>query len=141
VRSLEILPAEGTALRLTADSTQLVLVADGGSEVRLRRIPGPWIRKLRSALRSFPPDDAGDVAANVTMTVPLGFFFVLWRRRGRPGRTLIALVVLQAAVTVVAETIQMVSLYRQPDVTDLVSNLAGALVGTGLARAVLQKTE
>ena len=140
IHRLRIGYGAGNDLQLTADSTGLA--PDGtGADVPLRRIRWPWIRKLRGALRAFPSDDPFDVAANVAMTVPLGFLFAAWI--GAPWRRgLIALLALQVVITTLAESIQMVSLYRQPDVNDLVSNLAGALIGAGLARrAVLQQRE
>lgn len=119
-------------LELRADSARLRLAGPGGV-VELERVPWPWIRKIGEGLRRFPPKPR-DVAANMLLTIPLGFFLGVRTGRRSLARALLAVTVVQVAVTLTAEAVQVFSLYRKPDLADLLSNLAGALAGLALAR-------
>jgi glycopeptide antibiotics resistance protein len=74
-----------------------------------------------------------DILVNVALYVPLG-----WLYPGAPGRSwrarLIGAVAWALALSVVAEATQIFSHGRFPSATDVVTNVAGAALGVGIAR-------
>lgn len=74
-----------------------------------------------------------ELAANVVMFVPLGVA-VAWRA---PGRTVWWVAGVALIVSLVVESVQAISaLGRQADVTDVLANVVGALVGAWIVRRV-----
>jgi len=68
-----------------------------------------------------------DVVQNVLLFAPLGFFAAGTNRR------LLRAAAVAAPLSVVVEWTQLYSHSRFPSATDVVSNVAGALLGAGLA--------
>jgi glycopeptide antibiotics resistance protein len=71
-----------------------------------------------------------ELAVNVLAFVPLGVLLHLAARRRGLGRLLVPVV----CVSLVVEVVQLVFGIGATDITDLITNTAGGLVGLGLAR-------
>jgi glycopeptide antibiotics resistance protein len=80
-----------------------------------------------------PEDTTRDLAANIALFVPFGFWFAAGERP-RPAFARAALAA--AAVSIVAEAPQLFSTLRNPSATDVVSAMTGAAAGAGLRRAL-----
>ena len=70
-------------------------------------------------------DRPRDVVANLLLFVPFGYLFVA----AHPRRGYAVLLAVAAAVSLVAEALQLFSATRFPSATDLLTNSAGALAG------------
>ena len=80
-----------------------------------------------------PEDTPRDLAANIALFVPFGFWFAAPDRSGRAlGRAALA----AAAVSLVAEAPQLFSTLRNPSATDVVSAMVGSTTGVMLRRGI-----
>lgn len=74
-----------------------------------------------------------ELAANVIMFIPLGIA-IAWRAPGRPAAWVAGVACI---VSLVVETVQAVSATgRQADITDVLTNVLGALLGAWIVRRV-----
>lgn len=93
----------------------------------------------KAALRPFTVPGGGpsglvDVAGNIPLFVPLGFFLALVPLLGRAGRWRPPLLALAGtAVSLSVETLQLFSPLRYPQSTDVITNTLGAAAGVLLA--------
>lgn len=78
-----------------------------------------------------PPLRKRDIALNVLLYVPLGYFFV---RDGRLGNRVGMAVALAFGLSLATEFTQVYSHGRFPALTDVVTNTAGAWIGAAIAR-------
>jgi glycopeptide antibiotics resistance protein len=78
-----------------------------------------------------------DVFGNVLIFVPLGFTTTLMRRR----QPLAAVFLLAFVTSLTAEALQLYSHSRYPSATDVVCNVAGALLGFGAAYGLDRRTD
>lgn len=86
---------------------------------------------------SSPPVKAGDIALNVLIYVPFGF---LARTSREPGGRHLLLVVGQAlALSLALEASQCFTHSRFPSMTDVLCNVAGAVIGAVLFRLTLNR--
>jgi glycopeptide antibiotics resistance protein len=72
-----------------------------------------------------PEDSPRDLALNVGVFVPFGFWFVTGRRRSGVASTAAA----AALVSIAAETPQLFSTMRDPSATDVLYAVAGSTIG------------
>jgi len=73
-----------------------------------------------------------DVVQNLLLYIPLGYFFA----KGRTDRNhflLLTVVVWAGALSIATEAAQIFQPRRFPSATDVVNNIAGALMGVGFA--------
>jgi glycopeptide antibiotics resistance protein len=80
-----------------------------------------------------PEDKPRDLAANIALFVPFGFWFAAGDRT-RPAFARAALTA--AAVSLVAEAPQLFSTLRNPSATDVVSAMLGSSGGVALRRGL-----
>ena len=101
----------------------------------------PWIgftatpqwERLHLLPFSDPQDTPRDLAANIALFVPFGFWFAAGERSARAfARAALA----AAAVSLFAEAPQLFSTLRNPSATDVVSAMTGAAAGAALRRAL-----
>lgn len=98
-------------------------------------------RAGRVVLRPFAEFTLRDVGGTLLMAVPLGVFGVLWATlRGWPRPQCLGLG-LGAAMVVAGEGLQLLSMSRTADVTDIVTGLAGVVIGVAGARRWLATRE
>lgn len=77
-----------------------------------------------------------NLAGNVVMFVPLGFFLpCLWRKLRKFWKTM----ALSLMIVVAVELVQLLTLLGSLDVDDLILNLPGAALGYGLFRLAEKK--
>ena len=76
-------------------------------------------------------DRPRDVLANIFLFLPFGYLFAV----SHPHRGYGLLVATAAAISLTAETLQVLSPARYPSATDVVVNTAGALLGGWLRRS------
>lgn len=73
-----------------------------------------------------------DVVQNLLLYIPFGYFFV--KGREDRGRFLLLTVIIWAgALSIATEAAQIFQPRRYPSATDIVNNMAGALMGVGFA--------
>jgi glycopeptide antibiotics resistance protein len=70
-------------------------------------------------------DRPRDIIANILLFLPLGYLFA----RSHPRRGYVLLSVTAAAISLTAESLQILSPARYPSATDVVVNTAGAVLG------------
>ena len=79
-----------------------------------------------------------NLVGNVVLFVPLGVFLpLLWKPLGRLWRVM----ALTAAVIILVETAQVVTLLGRGDIDDVILNVLGAAIGYGLYRRMGKKCE
>jgi hypothetical protein len=128
--------SERYALRIPSVD-RVELRALDGEIVPLERVPWPWAGKLRSALdwRTWAKGwSVRDVVQNFLGTIPLGFLLAGFLLKFPMRRACLYVLVAasQGLVSVAVELIQLVSMFRHGDVTDVLLNVAGATVGIAL---------
>lgn len=74
-----------------------------------------------------------DMASNILLTIPLGFFGLLWREQTKSWQRVLAWGCMGLALALVAEIIQLAIPSRVPSLTDVLNNAMGALIGAALA--------
>jgi glycopeptide antibiotics resistance protein len=72
--------------------------------------------------------DIGDVLENVLIFVPLGIYISMLRTRWSFGRTILTI----AVTSVAFEVIQYIFAIGRSDITDVIDNTLGGLVGIGI---------
>ena len=82
-------------------------------------------------LRNGYGNAARQLALNVVMTVPFGFLWPLVRQRRGLWRTVLAAFLLSLCIELVQPLLPTA---RMSDITDLICNTAGGLIGYGLYR-------
>ncbi len=127
-------PAAQLAWGAARDETCALLDRSGLREP-LRVVP-PWSFKLEAMIAGdyLRPVGWGDALVNMLGTIPLGFFFAALLRRRRPAVALGAVALGQGVLSLAAEIAQIFTSARFSDLTDVVANIAGAVLGALLWR-------
>ena len=84
------------------------------------------------------PPSLWDLAENVLLFVPFGFFGLLWIRRVRHGAIVSGVLAIGfsgLALSCCVEGLQILSLTRTPSASDVVTNVFGPIVGATVALA------
>lgn len=77
-----------------------------------------------------------NLAGNVVMFIPLGFFLpLLWKKQRKFWRTLLS----TAGIILLVELTQMFTLVGSCDTDDLILNLLGAAIGYGFYKIITKK--
>jgi glycopeptide antibiotics resistance protein len=100
-------------------------------------LPWPGMAPQANSEVQFVPfagkaDGLRDIVANIVLFLPLGYLFAA----AHPRRGFGVLVTVAVAVSLTAETLQLLSPARFPSATDVVVNTGGAFVGGWLRRAL-----
>lgn len=91
--------------------------------------PRPQWNRVHPVPFTDPEDTPRDLALNVALFVPFGFWFAGGRRR---SQALAQAAVAAAVVSLVAETPQLFSTMRNPSATDVFSAIVGGSAGAAL---------
>ena len=81
----------------------------------------------------------GDVLLNVAGFIPLGFFVCAYLSSVQTRRAALAAIIVGAAISLTIELLQVYIPTRDSDLTDLVTNTAGTIVGVLLCRRTITR--
>jgi len=108
-------------------------------KVPLQLYRWPWSGQLEQLFRRSYFDRGGtfrDMAANLLGTLPFGVLLALALHRRTLYAILLRAALLQAALSVLVETVQFFNVFREADPMDCLLNVAGALLGVLLGRLI-----
>ena len=100
----------------------------GGYLRLIQRTTSPYLMRIALA----------NLAGNVVMFVPLGFFLpCLWEKLGKWWKSML----LTVGIIVAVELVLLVTLLGSCDIDDLILNVIGAFLGYGLFRVVQKRIQ